>query len=130
LASQRVGIRPLTIGAMLLSTAAVIVFGQTPPDLRALSVTCAAAGFFANGAIVGMYAIFAQAFPTHARASGTGTAIGVGRGGAILAPILAGALLESGVGVPVVAFTMSIGSLVAAIALSRVGLEARERAET
>jgi MFS family permease len=129
LASQRIGIRPLTIVAMLLSTVAVIVFGQTPPDLRALSLTCAAAGFCANGAIVGMYAIFAQAFPTHARASGTGTAIGVGRAGAILAPILAGALLESGVGVPVVAFTMSIGSLLAAIALSRVGLRSPDESD-
>jgi len=36
--------------------------------------------------------LIAQAFPTHVRASGTGFAIGVGRGGSVLAPIIAGFL--------------------------------------
>lgn len=128
-ASLRVGIRPLTIAAMLLSTVAVIAFGRTPPDLQALAATCAAAGFFANGAIVGMYAILAQVFPTHARASGTGTAIGVGRSGAVLAPILAGALFEAGVGVPTVAIAMSLGSFLAAGALALIGPRTDDAAE-
>ena len=76
---------------------------------------CAAAGFFMNGAIVGMYAIFAQAFPTHVRAFGTGFAIGVGRGGSVLAPILAGLLLQLDYGLRSVALTMSLGSLVAVV---------------
>jgi hypothetical protein len=69
-----------------------------------------------------MYAIFAQAFPTHVRASGTGFAIGIGRGGSVLAPILAGFLFKWGYGLPSVAMTMAFGSLVAAIVLSMVKL--------
>jgi MFS transporter, AAHS family, vanillate permease len=129
LASQRAGIRGLTITAMLLSTVAVTAFGRTPPDLGALSLMCAVAGFATNAAIVGMYAILAQAFPTDARASGTGTAIGVGRGGAVLAPIVAGVLFQQGAGLPAVALTMSAGSLVAACALALVRLERGGAAE-
>src|SRR5688572_17339322 len=81
LLTLRFGVKGLTIVVMVLSTVMVALFGRTPPDLQQLSMICAAAGFCTNAAIVGMYAIFAQAYPTHVRASGTGFAIGVGRGG-------------------------------------------------
>jgi MFS family permease len=82
-----------------------------------LSVICAVAGFFTNAAIVGLYAIFASAFPTHVRAFGTGIAVGFGRGGAVLSPIIAGFLLEGGMSLPTVAFFMGLGSLSAAFVL-------------
>jgi benzoate transport len=119
----RFGVKALTIVVMLLSTVMVALFGQTPPDLRQLSMICAAAGFCTNAAIVGMYAIMAQAFPTHVRASGTGFAVGVGRGGSVLAPIIAGFLFTAGHPLPSVAFMMSLGSLVAAGILSFLKLE-------
>jgi benzoate transport len=119
----RFGVKGLTIVVMLLSTVMVALFGQTPPDLRQLSMICAAAGFCTNAAIVGMYAIIAQAFPTHVRASGTGFAVGVGRGGSVLAPIIAGFLFTAGYSLPSVAFMMSLGSLVAAGILSFLKLE-------
>jgi MFS family permease len=75
------------------------------------------AGFFTNAGIVGMYAILAQVFPTHARASGTGFAIGIGRGGSVLSPIIAGYLLESGLDLPTLSIIMGAGSLVAAVIL-------------
>src|SRR5258705_11651359 len=82
-----------------------------------LSMVCAAAGFFINGAIVGMYALFAQAFPTHVRAFGTGCAVGLGRGGSFLAPIIAGYLFQAGYGLSTVAVVMGFGSTMAAIVL-------------
>jgi len=122
LLTQKFGVKGLTMGAMVLSTVMVILFGRSPPELGALSLICACAGFFTNGAIVGMYAIFARAFPTHVRASGTGVAIGIGRGGSVLAPIAAGFLLNGGVSRATVSLIMAFGSLVAAIILSRVKL--------
>jgi MFS family permease len=92
----------------------VVMFGRTAPDLTQLSMICLLAGFCTNGAIVGLYAIFAHAFPTHVRAFGTGFAIGVGRGGAALAPFLAGLLFVAGYNLPNVALLMAMGSLVAA----------------
>jgi benzoate transport len=119
----RFGVKGLTIAVMLLSTVMVALFGRTPPDLQRLSLICAAAGFCTNAAIVGMYAIIAQAFPTHVRASGTGFAIGIGRGGSVLAPIIAGFLFTAGYPLPTVALMMSFGSLVAAGILSFLKLE-------
>jgi MFS transporter, AAHS family, vanillate permease len=115
LLTLRYNVKRLTIGAMLLSTVMVVLFGRSPPDLQVLALLCASAGFFTNGAIVGMYAIFAQAFPTHVRAGGTGFAIGVGRGGSVLAPIIAGFLFNAGQPLPTVAIIMSLGSLCAAV---------------
>lgn len=129
LLTQRFGVKGLTIGAMILSTIAVAAFGQTPHDLTLLSVTCAFAGFFTNGAIVGLYALFAKAFPTHVRATGTGFAIGLGRGGSVLAPIIAGFLFEAGYSLPTVALTMALGSTMAAIVLLLVKLQGEKPLE-
>ena len=118
LLTLRFNVKALTIGAMVLSTVAVTFFGRSPPDLQKLALACAIAGFFTNGAIVGMYAIFAQVFPTHVRAGGTGFGIGVGRGGSVLAPIIAGFLFNAGQPVPQVAMIMAVGSLCAAIVIS------------
>jgi benzoate transport len=112
--TQRLGIKALTIGVLLLSTVAVAVFGRTPADLGRLSLICALAGFCTNAGIIGLYAIIAQAFPTHVRAFGTGFTIGVGRGGSVLAPIIAGFLFTAGYSLPTVALMMAFGSLVAA----------------
>ena len=123
LLTQRFNVKALTIGVLVLSTVGVALFGQTPPDLQRLSLICAIAGFFSNAAIVGLYAIIAQAFPTQVRAFGTGFTIGVGRGGSVLAPILAGFLFTAGYGLPTVAFAMASGSLLAAGMLLLLKLE-------
>ena len=72
------------------------------------------AGFCTNAGIVGLYAIIAQVFPTQVRAFGTGFTVGVGRGGSVLAPIIAGFLFNAGYSLPSVALTMARGSLLAA----------------
>jgi MFS family permease len=128
LLTQRFSVKALTIGVLLLSTVGVTFFGQTPPDLTRLSMICAVAGFFGNAAIVGLYAILAQAFPTHVRAFGTGFTVGVGRGGSVLAPVLAGFLFEAGYALPIVAFIMALGSLVSAGVLLMLKLEPDEPA--
>lgn len=124
LLTGRVRLLGLTIAAMLLSTALVVVFGRTQGDLATLSVVAAAAGFATNAGVVGLYALIARSFPTGVRASATGFVIGVGRGGSALAPALAGLLFSFGYGLPFVAVLMSVGSLIAAIAL--LGLRDRQ----
>jgi MFS family permease len=110
-------LKRLTIAAMILSTVMVVIYGWGPASLAQITLTCVACGFFINAAINGMYAIFAHAYPTHVRSAGTGFAVGIGRGGSLLAPIAAGFLFQGGVGVPVVATIMAGGSLVAALVL-------------
>jgi MFS family permease len=111
LLTQRYSVKALTIGVLFASTAMVTMFGQTPADLQRLSLICGLAGFCTNAGIVGLYAIIAQVFPTHIRASGTGFAIGVGRGGSVFAPIIAGFLFAAGYSLPTVAFFLALGSL-------------------
>jgi len=121
--TQRYGVKALTIGVMLLSTVMVALFGRTPADLDRLSLICAVAGFCTNAGIVGLYAIIAQAFPTHVRAFGTGFTVGVGRGGSVLAPIIAGFLFAAGYSLPAVALLLAMGSLFAAGMLLMLKLE-------
>ena len=123
LLGMRFAMKPLTIGVMLASTVTVMLFGYSPADLGRLSLYCAASVFFTNAGIVGMYAIFAQAFPTHVRAFGTGFAIGIGRGGSVLAPTFAGYLFQAGYSLPAVATTMSVAALIAAGVLSLLRLK-------
>jgi MFS family permease len=117
LLTQRYDVRKLVIGAMLAATVMVAVFGQAEADLTQLALVSACAGFFTNAAIVGLYAMFAQSFPTELRAGGTGFIIGVGRGGAALAPVIAGFLFVAGATLPAVATVMGCGALVGAAML-------------
>ncbi len=117
LLAVRFGLKMLTMVALVISSAMIIWFGTGSRDVSTLSMMVAAAGFFINSAIVGLYSLFAKVFPTHVRATGTGFAIGVGRGGAALAPVLAGYLFAAGFSLQTVALCMASGSLLAAAAL-------------
>ena len=117
LLTLRFGLKPLTIVLLVLSTVMVTLFGRSPADLDRLALICAMAGFCTNAGIVGLYAIIAQVFPTQVRAFGTGFTVGVGRGGSVLAPIIAGFLFNAGYALPTVAMTMAAGSLLAACVL-------------
>ena len=110
-------LKRLTIGAMIMSTVTVMIYGSVGSELLQMTLICVVCGFFINAAINGMYAMFAHAYPTQVRSAGTGFAIGVGRGGSILAPIAAGYMFVGGLDVPYVAAILACGSLFAAIAL-------------
>lgn len=115
--TARFGLKPLTISILVLTWIGVSVFGRTPADIDRMELLAAFAGFFGNAGVSGLYSIVAYSFPTHVRATGTGFVIGVGRAGAVLAPILAGILFDADKGLPVVAMVMGSGSLLAAVAL-------------
>jgi benzoate transport len=117
LLSLRLGLKHLTIFVLVMSTIMVAVFGRGQATLAQLSLVCAITGFFTNAGVVGLYGIFAQVFPTHVRATGTGFAVGFGRAGAMLAPIVAGYLFHEGFSLEFVAIAMGVGSLAAAVAL-------------
>jgi len=117
LLSLRFGLKHLTMLVLMMSTIMLAVFGHGQANVAQLSLICAITGFFTNAGVVGLYGLFAQMFPTHVRATGTGFAVGFGRGGAVLAPIIAGNLFHAGYGLEFVAIAMGVGSLVAAIAL-------------
>lgn len=117
LLTRRMSLRWLAIAALTGSVLTVSWFGRGSSDLRHLSTVVAIAGFFTNAGVVAIYAILAQAFPTELRATGTGFAIGIGRAGAALSPIIAGLLFQAGIGLQGVAIAMACGALIAAVAI-------------
>jgi MFS family permease len=127
--ASKIGLRPLTIGVLLMSTVMVTIFGHTGASLAQLALIAGIAGFFTNAGIVGLYALLAESFPTHVRATGTGFAIGVGRGGSAISPIIAGFLFQGGLGLPAVATIMSMGSLLGVVALVTLGITSRRAAK-
>jgi benzoate transport len=117
LVSQRFRVIPLIVGAMLVSFTGILVFSSGDWTLQQMGAICAVTGFFVNGAVVGLYPVMAQTYPAALRASGIGFAIGVGRGGAALSPMAAGALFAQGASLLAVSTVMGSGALVAAAAV-------------
>lgn len=120
--AQKIDVRRLTITILVGSFLSVAYFGRAPSDLTQLTIAAFIVGMFLNSGVAGLFAIIAQGFPTHLRATGIGFAVGIGRGGAILSPIIAGFLLQAGNGPAVVALVLALGSLLGAIALVYVKL--------
>ncbi len=113
----RLGIKWPTAFMLLIGAVAVGAFGLGHETLSGWQWATVITGFFTNAAISGYYAAFARGFPTHARATGTGFALGIGRFGAAGSPILAGALF-SWLGndqLLTVSSIMALGSVVALV---------------
>lgn len=110
-------LRSLIITALIGSIVMINVFGMGQVNLTSLAIVAGITGFFTNSAVVGLYAMLAQSYPTHLRAGGTGFVIGMGRAGAVLGPIIAGFLFEGEFSLTAVSFVMALGSLVAIFAL-------------
>jgi len=123
LMTLRLDVKKLTMAALALSAVFITFLGSTPADLDYIKVIAALCGFFGNSGIVGMYALFPAAFPTHVRASGTGFTVGMGRGGAILSPIIVGFMFQAGLPLPTVSMLISTGALIAAGVLVFLKLE-------
>ncbi len=87
----------LVLGTAYAASAAFIAllaFGGT--NLTVLLVGAALSGFGVVGAQIGCNALTAAVYPTNIRATGVGWALGVGRIGAIVGPLVGGVLLGAG----------------------------------
>src|SRR5262245_1162867 len=115
--SLRMSLIWLTSAVLVLGMISISVFGMGQSSLGGLKAIVGICGFFTNAGIVGLYTLLALAYPTHLRATGTGVVIGAGRGGAALAPILAGYLFQQGFTLQTVSIIMGCGSLAGAVAL-------------
>lgn len=121
--AMKANLKLLTMVCNAGSFAMTALFGVGFTSLTAMGLAAGASVFFAVAAITGIYMLFAQVFPTHVRATGTGFALGVGRGGSVLAPVLAGYMFQAGFSLLAVSVTIgaaSLGSIVA-LALLHVG---------
>lgn len=124
----RFGVKRATMSALFLSVLLVVGFGMGQSTLTGWTFAVAIVGLFTNAAIVGFYAMFALAYPTQLKATGTGFALAIGRGGAALSPILAGVLFAERLSLPVVSAIMAIGSLLALVLITSLPADKRRGA--
>jgi AAHS family 4-hydroxybenzoate transporter-like MFS transporter len=89
---------------------------------HALNLLCvAAAGFFIIGAQFVLNNFSAASYETSYRATGVGMELGVGRVGAILGPLVAGALQKTEAGPTAMFIAIAAASMVAALAIASSG---------
>lgn len=92
------GTRRVLPAALLLAALAVIVTGRVGHSLPLLLTLVFACGFFAFGAQISLNTLTAYIYPTQARSTGVGWALGIGRIGSILGPLMGGLLLQMKLG--------------------------------
>ncbi|NUL44204.1 MFS transporter [Cellulosimicrobium funkei] len=81
-----------TIGA----AAAIVLFISSASIVWAVFALGVVVGMLINGCIAGLYVLTPQSYAASVRSTGAGWAIGIGRAGAILAPMVTGGLLDVG----------------------------------
>ena len=96
LVAVRVRLAWLTGLCLLISSVFVAAFGWMAGTLTPAFVVAFGIGIFMFAAMAGLYGVTQAAYPAGVRTTGMGYAIGVGRLGAILAPLTAGVLLDGG----------------------------------
>lgn len=92
LLDRRLSFRLLAV-IYLSAAACVFLIGESGTSSAWLIVTVFASGFAVIGAQNGANALAAETYPTAARSTGVGWALGVGRVGSILGPLLGGVLV-------------------------------------
>jgi MFS family permease len=118
--STRFQLRRLVATFMLSGAVVMTLFGQLDTQLSAMLVTAFAIGFCLAGAMIGLYAIVADAYPVAVRSTGTGWAIGIGRLGAVTGPYVAGLLIAAGWDRALYFFTLAMPLVVAMILVLRL----------
>jgi AAHS family 4-hydroxybenzoate transporter-like MFS transporter len=80
--------------AFVVGSLCVFLIGAGGSHILLLQVAVLLAGSGIVGGLIGLTALTAQAYPTAIRSTGIGWAIGIGRIGSILGPMLGGTLLS------------------------------------
>jgi MFS family permease len=115
--AARADARRLLCAALIATAVLIAAFGLAMGRLDTALWTALLLGVLANAAMAGLYSVGPPLYPTQIRATGMGWAIGIGRFGAILAPLASGALLDCGWSPAQLYFLFSAPFVVAAVAV-------------
>ncbi len=112
--SSKFGLKK-TIGVIFICTAILMAsFGLfVGSDL--ILLVLAFLGFGIQGGFVGLYAVAARMYPAEFRATGVGFAMGAGRVGGIVGPILAGFLIGAGLSMTANFLVFAVPTLIAGV---------------
>lgn len=124
--AARFGLGRVTAIFMVLMYASMLLFALVPASPLLIWIAASILGFFMIGTMVGLYAIVAHVFPGHVRTTGTGFAIGIGRLGAVVGPLIAGYLIAAGWQRPAYFAVLGIPTLIAAVLSLQAARRERE----
>jgi AAHS family 4-hydroxybenzoate transporter-like MFS transporter len=110
-----------------LATILVAILGFTTFSVPLLAVTALFTGIFVGGSSLCLGSMTANLYPVSARATGVGWALGVGRLGSIISPLLGGAAIAAGWSLPVVLMVAALAPLTCAIGIIALTLLAPSR---
>lgn len=108
---SRFGLPRVTCVALVAGAVVVAAFGYVTVSLTVTLALAFCAGFTTNGGFNAFYALGAALYPTEIRSTGIGWAMGVGRLGAVIGPMLGGILIGQG---------LSLAALLAVFAIPLV----------
>lgn len=107
----RFGLQRVTFVALLTGAVVVAAFGYVTVSLAVTLTLAFCAGFATNGGFNAFYALGAALYPAEIRSTGIGWAMGIGRLGAVIGPMLGGILIGQG---------LSLAALLAVFAIPLV----------
>lgn len=96
LLAARFALRNVLATYLVATGVLLAVFIGATSSLTLAFVVAAVIGVFVNGCVAGLYALTPTVYEAAVRTTGVGTGLAIGRAGAILAPTLAGTLLDGG----------------------------------
>jgi MFS family permease len=99
---------------LIFTGALMLAFGNFAKSYMVL-VLFGLIGFGIQGGFVGMYSLAARIYPTEIRGTGVGAAVGIGRVGAIVGPLLGGFLISMGLSMSANFNIFAIPTFIAAI---------------
>lgn len=92
----RYGARRLTCWFLAITAVATVLFAFFATNLTMAFLIALLIGTFLIGSMAGLYSLAPVLYPAAVRTTGMGWAIGIGRIGAILSPMIAGLLVDAG----------------------------------
>lgn len=126
--ADRFHLKPVITIMFIVGSAALILLGINSPQFILYSLI-AIAGAATIGSQILLYTFVAQFYPTALRSTGMGWASGIGRIGAIIGPVLTGALLTFELPHQINFLAIAIPGVIAALAIFMVNLKASVSAQ-
>jgi len=109
----------------LWAAASVYLIGAAGASPFMLAVTISCAGLGIIGGQNACHAVTAEFYPTRVRSTGVGWALGIGRIGSIVGPVVGGLLLARGTAIGQVFWAATIPALIATVAAAGVAAAGR-----
>ena len=110
-------IRLLMVTSLILTAIGVAIFPYFTDSLLSMKSVGFLTGLLCFAAISGFFGLFSISFPSSVLGSGAGVVLGIGRGGAVLGPMIPGFMFAAGLPFKTVAIIMASGSFLASLAV-------------